>query len=310
MKTRADWLVLLICLITAVLMWWQINSQHTRRYQMDVRLSFVLADSLRVSDESPDRIEVTFLCKPGDYSKIREKLTDPYIQLELLPVPEQKIATETLRIKAIQLLKEWKVQEVFLYAESDSLTFKLHSTHFKKVKVVLDAEIDFYPGYEWIKPPLLTPDSITLYGPKGVIDTINEWPTEKIKLSGIRDTVHQAVKLNASSNPQFSLSHEFIDVQILVEQFTEKEMKLPIQIISSKKASQNQYRCIPSQVMVFAKIPVDSFQVLTENDIQIGVYADSVRLDKVPITIQLIGKPDYVRSVKLYPKYTEVIQYQ
>jgi YbbR domain-containing protein len=310
MKTRADWLVLLICLITAVMLWWQINSQHTRRYEMDVRLRFVLADSLRISDESPDHIQVTFFCKPGDYSKIRDKLTDPYIQLDLLPVPEQKIATEILRIKATQLLKEWEVQSVSVYPESDSLTFKLHSTHFKKVKVVLDSEIAFYPGYEWINPPLLTPDSITLFGPKGMIDTITSWPTEKITLSGIRDTVHQMIKLKATGNAQFSLSHEFIDVQILVEQFTEKEMKLPIHIMSQDKAKQTQFRSIPSQAIVYAKIPVDSFQILTENDIQIGIYSDSARIDKVPLTIQVIAKPDYVRSVKLYPKFAEIIQYQ
>ena len=73
----------------------------------------------------------------------------------------------------------------------DTLFFEFGVKKFKKVAVLPDMEIQYKIGYGLSEKLRLTPKEVTISGPEGVIDTINEVQVQPLILTNVSDSFEQ-----------------------------------------------------------------------------------------------------------------------
>ena len=76
----------------------------------------------------------------------------------------------------------------------------------------------------------LTPNNLTISGPKSVVDAIESISTEELKLQNITTSQKGKLAISNPSHNELSYSHNEIDYNLSVEQFTEGKLQIPIRI--------------------------------------------------------------------------------
>ncbi len=308
MNLKSDWIVFCLCLAAAILFWWQINNREVKAYNVEFLLQFSLPDSLKISNIVPEMVEVNFEMKPRDYRDFIKKNPNTTVVIELNTNPEQIISSQFISSKIRELLSAYPVQRIGVKLQED-LVVRVATSYFKKVKVLLESKMEFYPGYELIDSIRIDPDSITIFGSKETIDSLKSWPTELMSQVAIRDDIKQLLKLKTPNDQSITLSHTYVDVLAEVDQFTEKEMTVPVGIAAAGNKPKIQYKILPNQARIFAKLSVSNFNLLQESDIKLVAEIDSIKGKANLAPIKLQEKPDFVKDVKIYPKYVEVISH-
>ena len=80
----------------------------------------------------------------------------------------------------------------------DTLVITLGPTRSRRVPLLAAAEIVTKPGFQVIGPLRVIPDSIDLIGSARVLPTINEWRTERTRLSDVHQPINARVAISDS----------------------------------------------------------------------------------------------------------------
>jgi YbbR domain-containing protein len=309
MKSKVDWFVITICLLIALLYWWSLRNNENRIYDFPIEFEFVVADSFHIAEDAPKGLVAKITCSEEVYQSLLKDIPNPTISVKLKGLESEIVAWGYIEKQVRELLQPFAI-ETISFSDPKDFTFRLVSTSFKKVRLSLESEIQFFPGFESVSDPKLLSDSVILYGTNSWLDSIEHWTTEKLVVNNIQGEKQFKLKVKSPPNRQFSVQPEFVQVIIQSEPFTEKQIKLPVQLITSDKKLLKQYKVLPSSANVFVKIAVKDFYLLRDDQFQIGVNLDSMQDLSKPLQIQLIEKPSGVKDLKIYPKYIEVLRYQ
>lgn len=104
----------------------------------------------------------------------------------------------------------------------DSIALDIDVSSEKKVKVITDVDLEFSDGYGQIGVPSILPDSVVIRGAKSILDTLNEWRTEKNKFVEISKALTATLKLTEPLQYILSLDKNEINYSIDVQPFAEK----------------------------------------------------------------------------------------
>ncbi len=285
------------------------RNDENRFFDLPIQFEFIVADSFHISEESPKGIIAKISCTEEVFRSINKDNPNLTIPIKLNGQGSETKALELIKKQVNELLEPYAI-ETISYPDAKDFTFELISTSFKKVKLILKSEIQFFPGYESDSDPILMPDSVILYGSKLWLDSIEQWPTERLDIKNIQGEKQFKLKVMSPTFRQFSVQPEFVQVTIQSEPFTEKQMKLPVELISSDKKMLKQYKVLPSSANVYVKVAVKDFHLLLDDQIQIAVNLDSIQDLGAPLPIQVLKKPSNAKDLKIYPKYVEVLRYQ
>jgi YbbR domain-containing protein len=152
-------------------------------------------------------------------------------------------------------------------------------------------------------PVKVMPDKVQVKGIREMIDTINFVLTEKKTFSSLDKTVKGNLRLIIP--PRTELEPVRITIEIPVEEFTEKEMMVPVVMINNPGSQE--IKLFPSMVRLtfltsltqFKLISPENFKVVADfNDIKPGITLLPVRVEK---------KPDLIQSFKYSPESVEFL---
>ncbi len=192
--------------------------------------------------------------------------------------------------------------------DPDSIHFVFDKKKTKKVALRVDYDISAAPHFKLKEVKAQNPDSIEVSGPVAYIDTLKQWPTQKIMMRDVNQPSVGDINLMIPDNNSVTLSHKKTTYQIEVSEFTEKQLELPIQPIH-----------LPSGVRVFLypNVVTLHFQVLTDNfdDIKtedFKVVADFSNMDSTSnansvVALKLAELPSNIKSPEIQPKTAEFI---
>ena len=188
--------------------------------------------------------------------------------------------------------------------QPDSLFFKFDSIIYKKVPVI--PKVDYTMARQFmLKEDFHTlPDSITVSGPGLILDTLRAVSTVRISYSNLNTSVDQEVEL--TSIPRIEFSGETVVLSAPVEQFTEANLKIPIETINVPDSLV--LKTFPSQASL------SCIAGLSEYD-KISSFVFRLEVDYLEIGQSLGGKlklniasaPEFVRSVRIHPIYVEFV---
>jgi hypothetical protein len=286
---------------------WYLNSlEKDVEYNIKYPVRYINLPEERVlSEDLPSKLDL-YLKGPG-YSIIKLKLSGnraPII-LDVSSINYRRVpGSRTLSYYVITsgLIPKLKNQ---LRAECDITTIKPDTLFFsfdkiisKQVQVIPQVEVLTEKQYFVKGSILIEPDTITITGPKRILDTIKTVRTRYKKLKGVNETVTRSIPLAGSK--KYSVSTKKIMLTIPVEQFTEAEFKLPVKILNIPDSIN--IKIFPDAVTVKCMVAVTDYKKINQTPLEVVIdlsNADLNSSDKIPVGFRNI--PQFIRSLRATP---------
>ncbi len=183
--------------------------------------------------------------------------------------------------------------------EQFQTSYHIEST--KMVPIMLQAQVRYAAQYQAKNLPLLSTDSVRIYGTEKILSDIDCIYTDSILINDLRDSITQTVALQLPSSIRCSTTQ--IQVTFQAEQFTDKSFTLPIRTLLVPEGEH--MRLFPQQTTIVVRVGMSHYAQVTVEDLAAVCYYPSKHCDALPIEIQT-NNP-YISNIRCYPSAVEYI---
>jgi hypothetical protein len=191
----------------------------------------------------------------------------------------------------------------------DTIRFRYDVNHVKNVAVILNAEVNFSPGFDLVDTYKITPDSIKVIGPKILIDSIERVETQLLKLNAINSGISVPIQLKFPSDlPEVSFSRDEVEISGAVEKFTEGSITVPVNIINIPDDLKLNF--YPKTVSVLYYTSLTNFERISSSSFIVECDYKELNAGDTYLIPKVTEQPDGVRKVRLNEKRIEFILLQ
>ena len=180
----------------------------------------------------------------------------------------------------------------------DTLSYMYSHGEHKKVPVVLSGTIKSNPQY-YITDSILSPDSVLVYAPKNILDTITKAFSDTVNLMDIKDTTEYVIPLLSISGAKFI--PDKTTASFNVDLYVEKTVTVPLMGIGFPM--DKILRTFPTKVDVTFQLGAKQYQSITASDFSLTVpYGELLELESnEKYELKLHTLPEGVQNVRISP---------
>jgi YbbR domain-containing protein len=190
-----------------------------------------------------------------------------------------------------------------LSIKPDTLEFIYTRGDAKKLPVKLCGEVKTARQY-FISDIILSPDSVMVYAPHHILDTMQAVYTERIHVEEASDTIRQRICMMPLKGAKFLPS--YTDATFLVDVYSEKTVEVPV--VGVNFPSDKVLRTFPSKVHVTFQIGLSRFKSVTADDFEVVVdYNDLFDGNGEKCLPKLVRFPSGVHHIRISPKDVDYI---
>ncbi|HAO14754.1 MAG TPA: hypothetical protein DDE71_04235 [Tenacibaculum sp.] len=286
-------------LIASILFWLLMNlsKEYVTEINLDVSFKNIEQGKL-ILNNPPD--EISLSVSAVGFKLLGTSLFHKPLVVDLKNLIKKTDSTYFLLSKNLipEIQNQLKSGLVLKNINQDSIFFKINKLHSKKVKIITDININFKKGFDLASSQILTPNTISIYGPKSILDTINFLKTEKIRLLNISDDVK--MQANILIPDKVTTRYKTTTLNFKVDKFTEGRMEIPITVINLPP--QKTINIYPKTVSLIYKIGLKDFNKVDSDFFSIHCDYKECQKNKLPYLIpELKSKANIVSSVRIIP---------
>ncbi|MFV0365444.1 MAG: hypothetical protein ACK5JS_02930 [Mangrovibacterium sp.] len=300
-----------ICLLIATSLWFlnALNKEYTINLSYPIRYINMPKDKL-LRNTPPDH----FILKVqgGGFSILRHKMSMSFTPLVLNceslfskkyhadSAMNIRISTQSLEDKITQQISsELRILDI----SPDSLSFDLDQLKMKRVKVKSDITYSLAKQHFISDTIRFTPDSIDVFGPSAVLDTLQAIYTEKQHYDKLNQTIRRNISIQQIKN--FQCTPKRVVMNVPVEEFTEKVIEVPIEIINAP--SDLNIKLFPDKAKVSFLVSLSNFSTMSGRDFKLIVDYSKLNKQTNLLSVEAFRKPNYVYSLKTSPTHVEYL---
>lgn len=221
----------------------------------------------------------------SDYKGVNNHVRINTSELEKQILSQLNVSTRILSVKPVVL--------EYIYSTGKS----------KLVPVRLLGKIGLARQY-YISDTVFSPDSVLVYAPNAILDTITVAYTQQLLLDNISDTLKRQVALNRVRGAKFIPNS--VELTLPVDIYTEKTVDVPIYGINFP--ADKVLRTFPSKVQVTFQVGLRDFRNMTANDFVLNVsYEELIHLGSEKYTVKLKTIPHGVTRVHISPAQVDFL---
>ncbi|MFK5983552.1 MAG: CdaR family protein [Flavobacteriaceae bacterium] len=288
----------LLFLLITTFIWFlsKFSREFTATVEADIQYENVPQEVVVSSDSYQN---VSFDLTTTGFDFLYFKINKPIVTLDILnyyKIGKNKIEipkNDFNKLITSQLKNNIAVKNVSI----ESMFINLDILETKKVKIILDKEIQLEKGYKSIGEFKITPEFINISGPSNELDTIEEIHTELLILDKLTNNVDINLKLVIPNNSSLSYSQEEVNISFSVKEFTQKEIKIPV-LIKNLPSSIN-LKLIPEVITISFDVSMDNFNQISENDFSVICDYNNRNIEESFLIPELIKKPDSILNIEL-----------
>ena len=292
--------VLITCIALAFFFWLLVKLSKSYTTSKQVRFSYSLPTDKAFSSFPKQFYDVEI--QGTGWDLIYEYFSGNQVRLNYdLSVPENLVFNQ-MRLRN-DIRKEFSTQDITISSFNyDGFQIQLEERAEKKVPIDLVVSLSFAPQYHLKDSLRLLPDSVLLSGPQSFVDTINNWPTELLKLEQLKQSIDREVSL-IKPPPETQISLQSIEVAVPVEQYTEKILEVAVEILNTEDS----LKVFPNKIEVTCVVGLSKYNDLTADSFLLTADFSKAPISKIKNTIplQLAYKPSFVKNVFYRPKSVE-----
>ncbi|GAB2693189.1 hypothetical protein GCM10027037_15780 [Mucilaginibacter koreensis] len=197
-------------------------------------------------------------------------------------------------------------EQRILAISPDTLYYDFTKRLIKKVPVQLISAIGFEHQYAPYDATVIKPAYVTISGPGNLIDSIKFWQTDSLNLNDVDGTVNAKVRLQAVKEGNLTVYPKVVQVQIPVDEFTEKTLEIPVKLINNPHYYN--VKLFPQKVKITFTTALTRYKETDEDffeavaDFQLWTdHKNSV------LPVKLTRVPAYCRIVRVEPRTVDFI---
>lgn len=185
----------------------------------------------------------------------------------------------------------------------DIFYIKLDSLKTKTVPVKTNINYTFKSQFNLKVPEFVTPNQIKITGPGAILDTIYFLSTEFRNFENVDKDIVQKLEIIHPENTV--IKPEKVDLKISVEKFTEKEIKIPIQVINLPK--EKNIKLFPSEIKLTILVGLSEFEKIDATKFEVNVDYNNINTGVENLEIALKSIPDNVQIIRFAPLNVEFL---
>lgn len=199
-----------------------------------------------------------------------------------------------------------QIQEVIptsmqlLHIQPNRIDLLLDEKAERVVPVKLKSSISFKDLFRQKEAVKLEPSTIVISGPKAVVEVFDEINTELLSLEDVDNNKTGKIEIQSLNHSEINYSAKNINWELKVEQFTEGEIKLPIEMKNIPKGYE--IKLFPEEVTVSYLISLDEFDLVKPDMFAAHISFDP---DFKRQSVNLSRQADFVENVRIFPSKVE-----
>lgn len=303
-KSR-EFLVFLFFLFIAGGFWLiqTLNNDYEAEFTIPVRLRGV-----------PDNVVITSEPSSELHIKVKDKgtvLLNYMLGKSFFPVnlefADYRRANNHLRIYASEfekkILNQLNVSTRILSIKPDTLEYIYSTGKSKRIPVRLRGKVSADRQY-YISDTIYAPDSVLVYAPSEILDTITVAYTQKLDLEDVSDTLKQRIALSPVKGAKFVPNS--IELTLPVDIYTEKTVEVPLYGVHFP--TDKVLRAFPSKVQVTFQVGLSRFSSIKASDFVLEVpYEELLKQGADKYTLKLKSMPRGVSHVRITPEQVDFL---
>lgn len=309
LKNDKQIVVFLVCLLIATSLWFLNALSKDYATNVTYPVKFVNPPSNQfVSNKLPSKFELQV--EAHGFTLLRHKLSLSFspivinltqITRELEPNAERYSirSADLLNLVSNQISNEISVSNI----RPEYFPLILDSLKTKVVPVRFNAKLAFKPQFNLKAPVTVNPDTVSITGPGILLDSIIFLETEFKSFERL-DTEIERV-LSVQHPERTTVSPEKVTIKIPVEKYTEKAIKIPVQI--KNKPDSLKMMLFPSEVTLSVLVGLSEFENVTSADFDVTVDYNSIQKNSESIQVQIENEPSYIEILRLSPENVEYL---
>lgn len=299
-KQSREFFVFLLFFFIAGAFWLlqTLNDDYEADFTMPIRLRGV-PNNVVITSDPPSEIKVRV--KDKGVVLLNYKVTRSFYPINL-EFSDYKGTNNHIRINTAEfekkILTQLNASTRLLTVSPDTLSYIYSTGKSKEVPVRLRGKVS--PGRQYYIPDTLySPNSVLVYAPSAILDTIQYAYTEDITLENISDTTAIQAKIQAVKGAKFVPNT--VGVTFPVDIYTDKTVEVPL--LGSNFPTDKILRTFPSKVKVTFQVGMSHFKEINAEDFAIRIpYEELQHTNSDKYTVKLKTQPAHVGHIRISPE--------
>ena len=296
--------VFVTCLLLALVAWVFATLSGTYSFKVKQALVFKNVPQRRAFRAlQPDTVEATMQGTGWQmvFSRMNEDKQPVTIDLHTLE-HSNFIALNT---QITQINKTRDATHKITGFDPDTLYFDFTNRVVKKLQVQPVLNIQYQPQYGVSGKIMVKPAYITINGPGNVIDKIKSWKTDTLTLTGVNEQITATLKLQLPTEGNISIYPKSVQVQIPIEEFTEKTLKIPVRLINNPHYYN--IKIFPQYVNLKFTVPLSRYTELDENFFEATVDFSLWEQGYTVLPVTISRLPAYCKIINIEPRNVDFL---
>ena len=304
-KKSREFLIFLFFMFVSFSFWLLqvLNDDYETEYTVSLRMKDV-PDNVVLTSELPSNMKITL--KDRGTVLVNYSWGQGLLPLTL-DFTEYSDKGNQVRIPSMSLAKKISAQlsqsTKLVAIKPDTLEFIYTKGAAKTVPVKLCGTITPERQY-YVSDTIFSPDSVRVYAPKSILDTITAAYTKTVDFEGVSDTVRKRVSIAPVKGARFI--PDYSDLTLKVDVYAEKTVEVPV--VGVNFPHDKVLRTFPSKAKIVFQIGLSRFMEVDADDFLVVVdYNDLQNEGGDKCRLQLKEVPEGVKHVRVNPEEMDYI---
>lgn len=201
------------------------------------------------------------------------------------------------------IMNQLNASTQLLSVKPDTLEYIYSTGVARKIPVRVSGGVTANPQY-YITDTIYSPDSVLVYAPEELLQSISVAYTEEMDLYNLTDSVSKQVRLQEVRGAKFI--PDIVDVRLPVDMYAEKTVEVPLLGVNFPR--DKMLRTFPSRVQITFQVGLSHYNKVSASDFVISVsYDELLRLGTEKYTVKLRAVPKEVSHVRIYPEKVDFL---
>ena len=268
---RLNVFVLFLVLAFIISMVAKLSNQLSQTLQLKL-IPTQLSTKEILTENKPNYVYVTI--KTQGFNMLKYAFKDLAIEIDVTKLEKDgSFYHWRTNPKDLKLLNYFDSDVIVEAITPNTVSFTYDVQSLKKIPVVVRATPEFALGYDLLNDLKSQPDSVTVVGPKVLLDSISNVFTSNLLLTDVKKDINQTVALEIT--PNLTFSNKFVQIKGEVDKFTEGKLNIPVSVINLPEAIS--LSIFPKEVPVVFYTNLNSYNSIDATDFV--VVCDYNRLD-------------------------------
>ena len=296
----------LVFLVLSTALWFlvKLSENYTTQTTFGILLTGVPAEQWISSSEQSAKMSLNI---DGfhtlRYKMIREQNRFVTIALDQVPYRQENgnAFSFSSQYVAEQIAERLDINVSDITMNEAKIYFNMDPLQSKVVPIELRSNIRVQRQYGIYGIPTLDPASLTIFGPKEVIDTVKTVKTVMLSKMNVSQSFTEVVALDLLDGKIRSNVKETC-AEVQVEKFTEMDVEVPIKIADSLKV-----RFFPEHMTVKCHVAMKDYASISPNDFSVVVDRQQLEALQPLLDVRLAAWPKTVQVLSTRPDKVEYL---